>query len=79
MSSQEVFYFPIRNKLKALLRVPAFHKMIQHEFWRPSNRNHMSDVYDSPAWQRFMGPPTYPNTRLGECNANPALTLIRLY
>lgn len=25
----------------------------------------MTDIYDAPAWQEFMGPITYPNTRIG--------------
>ena len=25
----------------------------------------MTDIYDSPAWQDFMGPISYPNTRIG--------------
>ena len=29
------------------------------------NNNLMSDVYDSPAWQSFMGPCVYPNNRIG--------------
>lgn len=25
----------------------------------------MSDIYDSPAWQEFMGPPSWPTRRIG--------------
>jgi hypothetical protein len=25
----------------------------------------MTDVYDTTAWQTFMGPPTFPNNRIG--------------
>lgn len=25
----------------------------------------MSDVYDTPAWKEFMGPPVFPNNRVG--------------
>ena len=41
--------------------------MCQHEFLRPKphDPNVVADVYDSPAWRDFMGPATYPNTRLG--------------
>ena len=66
-TAQRVFYFPLRTKLEALLRLPSYKKMIQHEFNRPRNNNFMSDVYDSPAWQKFMGPPVYPNNRMGAC------------
>ena len=39
--------------------------MCQHEYARPRNDNIMSDIYDSPAWQEFMGPPTSPINRIG--------------
>ena len=40
--------------------------MVQHEFSRPTPADGiMADVYDSPEWKSFMGPPTYPNKRLG--------------
>ena len=52
---EEVFYFPIIPRLKALLSTPAYRKMIQHEAERPRNRNLMSDVYDTPAWREFAG------------------------
>ena len=43
----------------------AYKKMIQHEFWCPQNEHLMSDVYDSPAWQKYMGEAVYPNNRIG--------------
>ena len=39
--------------------------MLQHEFERPRNPAYVTDVYDSPAWKDFMGPPTFPNPRIG--------------
>lgn len=40
--------------------------MCQHEFERPKPPDDvMADVYDTPAWQQFMGPPTFPNNRIG--------------
>ena len=62
---EQVFYFPLRDKFEALLRIPSFRRMINHEALRPSNPNKMSDVYDSPAWKKFMGPPTCPIKRMG--------------
>ena len=38
--------------------------MLQHEHERPRNPDLMADVYDSEAWKEFMGPPTFPNTRI---------------
>ena len=60
-----VFYFPIRDKLRALLKLPTYRKMIDFESTRSKNSAYLSDVYDSPAWQRFMGPCVIPNNRIG--------------
>ena len=62
---QTVLYFPIKPRLSALLKTKKYWNMCQHEAWRPHNPDIMTDVYDSPAWQRLMGPATFPNTRLG--------------
>lgn len=64
---QTVYYFPLKTKLQSLLRVPKYKQMCQHEVLRPAkrNKNLMTDVYDSPAWQKFMGPSAYPNNRIG--------------
>ena len=65
---QTCFYFPIAPKIKALLLLPEYRKLIQYEFERKLKRrdpNLMSDIYDSPAWQEFMGPAVSPNNRMG--------------
>ena len=65
---QTCFYFPLTPKIKALLRLPAYRKLIQYEFERQLKRrdsNLMSDIYDSPAWQEFMGIAVSPNNRMG--------------
>ena len=59
-----VFYFPIKPKLQALMRLDAFKKMLEHENERPCNPNLMSDIYDSPAWREFMGPAASPIDRI---------------
>ena len=59
------FYYPLQKRLKALLLIPGFRKLLDHEFTRPRNANIMSDVYDTPAWQSFMRPPTQPCSRIG--------------
>ena len=52
------FYFPLRDQLASLLRIPAYKEALGHE-WRRSKSDHlMSDVYDSPRWREKMGPPT---------------------
>ena len=62
---QRVFYFPLRPKLRALLRTEKYWDMCQHEFNRPRNSAIWTDVYDGTAWKEFMGPCDYPNDRLG--------------
>ena len=67
---EEVFYFPIKPKLKALLSLPVYKQMCEHECDRKNLRQGehlMSDVYDAPAWQSFMGPATKPINRIGGC------------
>ena len=39
--------------------------MCQHEFGRPRQTDFFADVYDTTAWQEFMGPPTFPISRIG--------------
>ena len=63
---EQVYYFPLKSKLKALFRTPGYKRMLQHEFFRPRNEDLMSDVYDAPSWKNFMGEVTYPNNRIGE-------------
>lgn len=57
---QKVFYFPLRERLVALLRVPLFRKMLEYESRRqkPHNSKIMSDVYDGQVWQEFVGSAT---------------------
>ena len=62
---EQVFYFPITSKLQALLSLPKYRSMIQHESLRGDADDLMSDVYDSPAWKEFMGKAVYPNNRVG--------------
>ena len=60
-----MLYFPLKQRLKKLLSNEKYLQMCQHEYFRPRNENLMTDVYDSPAWQNFMGPISHPNTRIG--------------
>ena len=55
----------MEHRIRALLRVPGFRALLEHEYCRPRAGNIISDVYDSPAWQRFMGPPNSPCNRIG--------------
>lgn len=51
---QEVFYFPLKPRLEALLRTPQFRKLINHEHERPCHPDLVTDVYDTPAWRDFV-------------------------
>lgn len=62
--TQRVFYFPIEPKLRALMKTQEYFDLIQHEFERPRNPEYITDVYDSPAWQKFLGEVKYPNDRI---------------
>jgi hypothetical protein len=59
------FYFPLRPRIKALLGLASFRAKLQHEHRRLSNPQLMSDVYDSPAWKKKMGPCTERLSRIG--------------
>ena len=68
-SFKRVFYFPLKTKLKALLNVPFYRSMLEHESTRDTGRGDddtMSDVYDAPIWKEFMGEPKSPCDRIGK-------------
>ena len=71
---QRVFYFPLKTKLQALLNVPAYRSMLEHEFIRdePVDDDIMSDVYDAPIWKRFMGTMERVVNRIGKCFLVPS-------
>lgn len=64
---QIAFYFSIRKRLRAFLRIPGFSQLLEHEYSRPLPRdqNILTDVYDGSAWKRFMGTPSSPCSRIG--------------
>ena len=62
---EKCFYFPLRPRIKALLGLASFRLKLQHEHRRLSNPQLMSDVYDSPAWKKKMGPCTEKLSRIG--------------
>ena len=51
--------------MKKLFGLDVYKKMCQHEFERPRNPDFVTDVYDTRAWQEFMGLPTLPTSRIG--------------
>ena len=62
---ERVFFFPMKDRLEKLMSLRRYYSMCQHEFERPRNINYVTDVYDTPAWQKFMGPATFPIRRIG--------------
>ena len=60
-----MLYFPLKQRLKKLFSNAKYWKMCQHEYVRPRNANLMTDIYDAPAWQEFMGPISSPINRIG--------------
>lgn len=52
------WYFPIREQLRPLLKLPAYRELLKYESQRVHNDDFMSDVYDSPRWKEVMGAPT---------------------
>lgn len=60
-----MYYFPLKTRLKKLLKCQKFAQMLQHEFERPRNDDYITDVFDTPAWQEFMGAATFPISRIG--------------
>ena len=64
---QRIFYFSLRERLEALLKLPQFVKLLQFEFCRPRprNRNIMTDVFDAPGWRAHMGEASLPCRRIG--------------
>ena len=66
------------SKARALLRLQNYRDLCNHEYLRPSNKEFFADVYDSPAWQKFMGPATLSIVRIGlQCcvDAIPAFAI----
>ena len=64
--AQRAFYFSIRERLKAFLRIPGFKDLLEYERLRPRGpENIMTDTYDSHAWKKYMGEPGYPCSRIG--------------
>ena len=61
---QEVFYFPITPRLKALLATKQFRKLIEHENDRPRNSRLVTDVYDTQAWRELAGTASRPIQRI---------------
>lgn len=61
---QIAFYFPLKDQLSALISLPGYRQLLLHEHRRSRTDNTMSDVYDTPRWQKIAGEPTPTLTRI---------------
>ena len=63
---QVCWFFPLKDQLRAMLQVPAYRELLHHEWRRGrcNNRNIMSDVYDTPRWEKVVGAATPHLTRI---------------
>ena len=48
------WYFPLRSKLRRLLKLPQFRHLLMYEARRSKNERYYTDVFDSPRWRRVM-------------------------
>ena len=55
---QVCFYYPLRDQISALLKLPSYRELLMHEYNRKSNARCMTDVYDSPRWKEKIGTQT---------------------
>jgi len=53
--NETCIYFPIKEKLRRLLKLPQFRKHLMFEATRQRNDYIYSDVFDTPRWRRVMG------------------------
>ncbi len=58
------WYFPITNKLRKLLQVPYFRKLLMYESERKKHSRYSTDVFDGPRWSRILGQSTRHLTRI---------------
>ena len=63
---QVCWFFPLKDQLRAMLEVPSYRELLLHEWRRRrcNNPNIMSDVYDTPRWEKVVGAATPHLTRI---------------
>lgn len=54
--NEMIYYFPIAERMQALMQTKRFEHCANYELRRRSNDDFMTDLQDSPAWQKEMGP-----------------------
>lgn len=63
--NEMLWYFPIKQKLRKLLQLPRFRKLLMYEVERKSRSRYSTDIFDAPRWSRVMGTCTRRLTRIG--------------
>ena len=56
------WFFPLREQIRSLIQMPHFRECLMYEkihrrLRRCHSDNFMCDIFDSPRWQEFAGPP----------------------
>ena len=52
---QVCWYFPLEPQIAQLLQNKEYQHVLKHEGRRTQHEDYMSDVYDSPRWQKVVG------------------------
>ena len=55
------WYFPLREQIREMIKIPSFRNLLMYERQHRRTRGSacspfMSDIYDSPRWQKVAGP-----------------------
>ena len=63
------WFFPLREQIRSLMQIPHFRESLMYEkvhrrLRRCLTDNFMCDIFDSPRWQEFAGPPGNDLTRI---------------
>ena len=61
---QVFWYFPLKAQLTTLLSNKKYCELLMYETRREKSPGFMSDVYDTPRWDKVAGPPTRELTRI---------------
>ena len=62
---EECFYFPLKPQFERLFQIPVFRHLLMYEVRRKTHADYVTDIFDSPRWQRVMGAPTPRLSRIG--------------
>ena len=57
-------YFPLKEQLRTLFKLPSYVHELLWEWCRATADDVMTDIYDTPRWRAIAGPPTEELTRI---------------